>query len=150
MSEIAVSNCYQLASLFLASHFRISHMQNLKRLEVNRNSIKQIPDWIGSLTGLSFLNISDNTPLMRLNSSITALNLESLACRSCYNLIEPPYAVCQGGFSEIKQYFKDLDDGKDAMTLSTVVLIGRKEVGKSTLLNIMKQGVNPVKSDDRP
>ena len=137
-------------------------MKNLKHLDVSPNSIKEIPNWIGTLTRLSFLdisansigelpdgigklvsltnlNISKNIPLMRLTSSITSLNLERFECNYCYNLIEPPYAVCQGGFSDVKQYYKDLDDGKDTMTLSTVVLIGRKEAGKSTLLNAVKQ-----------
>ena len=137
-------------------------MKNLKNLDVSKNSIKQIPDWIASLTRLSlldfsensigelsdcieklvsltYLNISSNIPLLRLTSSITSLNLESFDCVNCYNLIEPPYAVCEGGFSDIKQYYKDLEDGKDTMTLSTVVLIGRKEAGKSTLLNAMRQ-----------
>ena len=171
MSEEAVSNSYQLASLFLASHFRIRNMKNMKQLNVQQNSIKQIPVWIGSLTSLSFLDfsknsigalpdgigklvalthldISENTPLMRLTSSITSLDLWIFKCENCYNLIEPPYAVCQGGFSEIKQYYNDLDDGKDTMTLATVALIGRKEAGKSTLLRSMKNGFTAFQSGD--
>ena len=150
MSEIAISKSYQFVGLFLVSHFRISQMKNLKDLNVSQNRIKQIPDGIGSLNCLSVLDISHNTSLMRLTSFLTSLSLERFICANCYNLNEPPYAVCQGGFSEIKQYYKDLDDGKDSMTLSTVVLIGRKEVGKSTLLNIMKRGFKPHKSDNRP
>ena len=118
-------------------------MWKLQKLQLNENTITKIPSWIGKLECLQSLDVSGNRTLNRLDSAIATLKLTDFYCDGCYNLIEPPYAVCEGGLTEIDQYYKDLAAGKETMILSSIVLIGRKEAGKSTLLKSMRNNFEP-------
>ena len=51
--------------------------------------------------------------------------------------------MCEGGLDDIKQYYADLQASSDSIILSTVVLLGRKEAGKSTLLKAMQEKFCP-------
>ena len=97
---------------------------------------------------LRSLDVSGNRTLTRLDSAIATLKLTHFKCDGCYNLIEPPYALCKGGFTEIDQYYKDLAVGKETMILSSIVLMGRKEAGKSTLLKSMSNNFKPCTKDN--
>ena len=123
-------------------------MVKLQKLLLNENTITKIPSWIGKLEGLQSLNVSYNPTLTRLDPAIAKLKLHHFTCDECYHLIEPPYAVCEGGLPEIDQFYKDLAEGKETMILSSIVLIGRKEAGKSTLLKSMRNNFEPCTKDN--
>ena len=123
-------------------------MEKLRVLKLNMNKVTKIPSWIGKLECLQSLDVSGNRNLIRLDSAIATLKLTHFKCDNCYNLIEPPYVVCEGGLPEIGRYYKDLAEGKEAMILSSIVLIGRKEAGKSTLLKSMRSNFEPCTKDN--
>ena len=123
-------------------------MRKLQELRLDKNTITKIPSWIGELEFLQSLNVFNNHSLTRLDPAIATLKLTHFSCEGCYNLIEPPYAVCEGGLTEIDQYYKDLAEGKETMILSSIVLIGRKEAGKSTLLKSMRNNFEPCTKDN--
>ena len=72
-------------------------MGKLQELKLSENTITKIPSWIGKLEFLQSLDISDNPTLARLDRAIAMIKLTDFDCHRCYNLIEPPYAVCEGG-----------------------------------------------------
>lgn len=113
-------------------------MVHLGSLNLSNNDLRELPEWIDTLRALKRLDLSNNYNMTHLHSNITSLPLENFTSINCAELVEPPLAVCLDGFSNIKQYYKDLERGRTAITLSTIVLIGNKEAGKSTLLKAMQ------------
>ena len=116
-------------------------MECLDTLELEENSLTELPDWFGDLKSLNYLDLDKNSHLTRLHPHVATLSM--FRCYGCRNLTEPPYAVCEGGLGNIKQYYADLQASSDSITLLTVVLLGRKEAGKSTLLKAMQEKFCP-------
>lgn len=57
--------------------------------------------------------------------------------------MEPPTAVCEGGLSEIKQYYEDLDQtGFVDQCHCTIAVIGNKMAGKSSFVKTMQNKVD--------
>ena len=103
-------------------------MSELQTLDLRRNSLIELPDWFDQLQCLRELNLSYNSKLIRLHPHVASLH--TFTCEDCDNLTEPPSALCKRGLQDIKQYYNDLKKGRTHIVLSTIVLIGRKEVGK--------------------
>ena len=115
-------------------------MKRLQLLDLWSNSLIELPDWFDQLHSLREVNLDYNSSLTRLHPHVASLHTFFYA--GCGSITEPPSAVCQGGFEDIKQYYNDLKKGCTHIVLSTIVLIGRKEAGKSTLLRAMQSGFN--------
>ena len=113
-------------------------MKRLQILYLNNNSLIELPDWFYQLQSLTELDLDRNSSLTRLHPHVAALHTFSYL--DCDSITEPPSAVCEGGFEDIRQYYSDLKEGSAEIVLSTIVLIGRKEAGKSTLLRAMQNG----------
>ena len=98
------------------------------------------------------LDLSQNKGLRKLSNGLGKLSVWDFRCGGCWNLIEPPYAVCQGGFDAIKQYYLDLETGKELLSLTTAVVIGRKMAGKSSLVRSLhsKQIMKTDRSQEAP
>lgn len=126
---------------FTLSSYSMEKMSSISELCLAANKLKALPKWTGKLQKLRKLDLSENVMLNHLNPSV--ISLESLNVTGCYNLTEPPLAVCTSGFEDIKQYYKDLEQGKEEFTPLTIVLIGRQEAGKSTLLRTMQDDFKP-------
>lgn len=125
-------------------------MEFLRDLDIGNNKLIELPSWIGQVKSLTNFSVARTLSLTKLDSSIASLaHLERLNCSDCFNLIEPPYAVCEGGLSDVRQYYKDLGDDKTPMILSTVILVGKKHAGKSTLLSAMSNGFAAKSKSDK-
>ena len=115
-------------------------MRELQTLNLSHNSLIELPAWFDQLQCLREVNLNDNRKLTHLHPHVATLH--KFTCTGCNSITEPPSAVCQGGLQDIKQYYNDLKKGRTHIVLSTIVLIGRKEAGKSTLLCAMQSGFN--------
>ena len=113
-------------------------MKKLQSLELRDNSLIELPDWFYQLQSLTDLHLDGNSSLTRLHPHVASLH--TFTDEECDSITEPPSAVCQGGLEDIRQYYNDLKEGSAEIVLSTIVLIGRKEAGKSTLLRAMQNG----------
>ena len=113
-------------------------MSELQTLNLSYNSLIELPDWFDQLQSLREVDLDYNSKLTRLHPHVASLH--KFTFEDCNSITEPPSAVCQGRFQDIKQYYNDLKKGSTDIVLSTIVLIGRKEAGKSTLLRAMQDG----------
>ena len=127
-----------IISYFLPFFHRLKNMKRLQILYLMSNSLMELPDWFDQLQSLTALHLDNNSNLTRLHPHVASLY--TFSCLDCDSITEPPSAVCQGGFEDIRQYYDDLKKGSSEIVLSTIVLIGRKEAGKSTLLRAMQNG----------
>ena len=119
---------------------RLKNMKRLQILDLRNNSLMELPNWFYQLQSLTELSLDRNNSLTRLHPHVASLH--KFTFKGCNSITEPPSAVCQGGLQDIKQYYNDLKKGCTHIVLSTIVLIGRKEAGKSTLLCAMQSGFN--------
>ena len=113
-------------------------MNKLQILDLVENALVELPDWFDQLHSLREVNLDNNSSLTRLHPHVASLH--TFSYKKCDSITEPPSAVCQGGLEDIRQYYNDLKEGSMEIALSTIVLIGRKEAGKSTLLRAMQNG----------
>ena len=102
-------------------------MNKLQILDLEENALVELPDWFDQLHRLRVVNLENNSSLTRLHPHVASLH--AFSCKRCDRITEPPSAVCQGGFEDIRQYYNDLKEGSVDIVLSTIVLIGRKEAG---------------------
>ena len=115
-------------------------MSELQTLNLSYNSLIELPDWFDQLQSLREVNLDENSKLTCLHPHVASLH--KCTFKGCNSITEPPSAVCLGGLQDIKQYYNDLKKGRTHIVLSTIVLIGRKEAGKSTLLRAMQSCFN--------
>ena len=125
-------------SYFFLFFHRLKNMKRLQILDLRSNSLIELPDWFDQLQSLTELSLDRNNSLTHLHPHVASLH--TFTYQECYSIKEPSSAVCRGGFNDIKQYYIDLNEGSEDIVLSTIVLIGRKEAGKSTLLRAMHNG----------
>ena len=116
----------------------VQRMSHLEELNVRNNKIEVIPEWIRHLSSLKKLDVRNNKHLKKLHKSLLLLHLDRLHTNECYSLLEPPYFVCEGGLENIRQYYTDIDRGSHSMTLASVVVIGRKMAGKTSLIKSLR------------
>ena len=87
------------------------------------------------------LKLYSNLDLIRIEKEILHLtNLETLDCRYCTSLEQPPYAVCEQGLHAIVKYFTDLAAAEGVeVTAVPVSFLGNFEAGKSSIKKSLMQ-----------
>jgi len=97
----------------------IGKLRALTELDVGGNQLKKLPAAIGSLTALTELEVHRN-PLQL-----------------------PPLAVAERGLAAIRAFFKDLEAGSAIARTCMLVLLGDAEMGKTSLLNGLRNDCTP-------
>ncbi|CAL8106349.1 unnamed protein product [Prunus armeniaca] len=98
---ISIYNCKGLRTLVISTlklgplhSDSFSQLKSLRTLKLNLNSIKEVPESIGGLVHLRYLDLSENMELKELPNSVGNLfNLESLRLRCCMGLRELPVSI---------------------------------------------------------
>ncbi|XP_067940836.1 malignant fibrous histiocytoma-amplified sequence 1 homolog isoform X2 [Watersipora subatra] len=87
------------------------------------------------MQNLQTLNISGNQNLTKIDEKILSLeHLTDLNCDRCFNLVSPPYGVCQQNLSAITSFFKDLASEQEVeLTIVPVLVVGHSMSGKTSL-----------------
>ena len=90
-------------------------MKKLQILELKNNSLIELTDWFDQLQSLTYLHLDNNSSLTCLHPHVASLH--TFSYKQCDSITEPPSAVCQGGFKDIKQYYNDLKEGSVEITI---------------------------------
>ncbi|CAB4297747.1 unnamed protein product [Prunus armeniaca] len=95
------NNCKGLRTLVISTSKLLplpsdsfSKLKSIRTLKLKKNSIKEVPESIGGLVHLRYLDLSENMALKELPDSVGNLfNLESLRLRWCLKLREVPVSL---------------------------------------------------------
>ncbi|XP_008219361.2 PREDICTED: putative disease resistance protein RGA1 [Prunus mume] len=95
------NNCKGLRTLVISTSELLplpsdsfSKLKSIRTLKLNKNSIKEVPESIGGLVHLRYLDLSFNRELKELPDSVGNLfNLETLRLMCCYGLREVPVSI---------------------------------------------------------
>ena len=87
----------------------IGQLTSLQKLDLNNNKLTEIPAEIGQLTSLQELNLIRNP------------------------LVNPPIEVANQGIQAIRNYFRQIEKGKDTLFEAKLIIVGEGGVGKTTL-----------------
>lgn len=93
LRSLLVGGCYEHAKMdqFPMEASMIAKFVRLRTLCISNSDIRRLPDSVGKLLHLRYLDLSWNRNLKVLPKMITKLyNLMTLKVRGCYNLIELP------------------------------------------------------------
>ncbi|XP_067941160.1 uncharacterized protein [Watersipora subatra] len=92
------------------------------------------------MQNLRALSISHNKNLTKIDEKILNLkHLTSLNCDGCFNLVSPPYAVCQQSLTAIKTFFEDLaSETPVELTIVPVSVVGHSMSGKTSLIRSLQ------------
>ena len=116
-----------------------NNLPQLETLYAHRCNISVLPDDFGDkLKRMRILYLGSN--------NITALppsigNLAGTCTNSTFSgnpLQDPPLGVAKQGIKAIKRYFTELDYGYHISNQQKIVLVGNKEVGKTSLLHALQ------------
>lgn len=77
---------------------------NLKILDVSNNNLKMLPENIGSLVNLKYLNICGNKHLTSLPKSLSSCQRIQNLELDCKDFIYPPNIVLESGTEAILRY----------------------------------------------
>jgi internalin A len=87
----------------------ISLLQNLSKLYLRRNQLRELPDSISLLQNLSILDLEGNP------------------------LVKPPIETASRGIKAIREYFRDIAEGEDFLYEAKLIIIGEGGAGKTSL-----------------
>jgi internalin A len=136
----------------------IQKLVALRVLDLSSNELIEIPDWIGVLSSLEIIYLQDNH-LSRLPASFRHLrNLEKIELRGNPALLLPPELIAPEPRSDAGQvvrrphsvldyYFRTHDGDSRPLNEAKLILIGRGEVGKTSLVNRLV--FNTFKREDK-
>ncbi|MBI3123007.1 MAG: leucine-rich repeat domain-containing protein [Ignavibacteriales bacterium] len=142
-----------LQSLFVPSNqltqlpSEIGALENLQSLYVSGNQLEQIPSEIGTLTNLVTLDVSNNR-LSQIHESLNELkNLKTFFLHNNPLLKLPPDILgptfvdvsrknlIPTNPKDILEYYFRTREGKRPLNEAKLILVGRGEVGKTSLVN---------------
>ncbi|KAI5355705.1 hypothetical protein L3X38_008600 [Prunus dulcis] len=98
---VSIYNCKGLRTLVISTRKlpplpsdSFSKLKSIRTLKLNKNSIKEVPESIGGLVHLRYLDLSQNWELKELPNSVGNLfNLETLRLIECFKLREVPVSL---------------------------------------------------------
>ncbi|VVA16221.1 PREDICTED: putative disease [Prunus dulcis] len=98
---VSIYNCKGLRTLIISTKKlpplpsdSFSKLKSIRTLKLNKNSIKEVPESIGGLVHLQYLDLSQNWELKELPNSVGKLfNLETLRLIECFKLRELPVSL---------------------------------------------------------
>ncbi|XP_067940445.1 leucine-rich repeat-containing protein 1-like [Watersipora subatra] len=125
--------------------YRLENLGNCDQSEESDcgdNKLTEIPSCVFKMQNLRELDISDNKNLTKIDEKILNLkHLTSFKCNGCFNLVSPPYAVCQQSLTAIKSFFEDFASGQQVeLTIVPVSVVGHSMSGKTSLIRSLKSG----------
>ena len=123
----------------------ICHLQALSHLYVNHNQLMTLPESIGKLQALSHLNVDQNE-LTALPESIGNLQAHANLHVGGNPLQLPPLSVALRSLRAIRAFFEDLNAGSTVTRTCMLVLVGDAEMGKTSLLNGLRNDCTPAPS----
>lgn len=147
----------------------LGQLRHLQSLTLDHNELKSVPQSLGELTQLRTLNLSHNQ-LSNLPESLQRITqLESLKLanngfvtlptwlgrlphllelQAANNPLEPEIAAaCHEGVDALERYFRAKVDAPVTLNEAKLILLGKGEVGKSSLLTALRD--DPWE-EDRP
>lgn len=114
----------------------IGSLKNLKVLDLGYNRLSALPDEMGSLTNLTELSVESNN-LTTLSFKIGNLaNLKSLSLKG-NQLVSPPPEIIALGIKPVLDYLRAGLDNNCKNWSAKLFIVGKKETGKKSLLNIL-------------
>ncbi|XP_059217831.1 leucine-rich repeat serine/threonine-protein kinase 1 isoform X2 [Stomoxys calcitrans] len=122
---------------------------NLSMLDISNNCLKEIPTSLHELTSLSVLNISGNVNVMDLPPHLGLLTrLWNLNTRGCL-LQDPLKSMIESKkykTMDIIGYLKSIYEDAQPYARMKLMVVGVQGIGKTTLLDLLRQGVGSQKS----
>ena len=124
----------------------IGNLKNLRNLDVEFNQLKGLPESIGSLKNLQVLNVSDNR-LEGLPNSLRKTKLKELYLHNnpllkiTPDILGPTEREARekktkvANPAKILEYYFRTREGKHPLNEAKLILVGRGEVGKTSLVN---------------
>ncbi|GAM22640.1 hypothetical protein SAMD00019534_058150 [Acytostelium subglobosum LB1] len=145
----------RLATLHLASlgisklSIDFSMMTALKDLDVSKNNLTQLPPSIGELINLTHLHIHGNS-IEELPASMSKLDrLVELDLMG--NPIHTPMPeVLAQGAAAVVRFLKDLSKGHQSCYRMKLLVVGQENVGKTTLLKVLRDKKKAKKISSEP
>ncbi|XP_068156290.1 LOW QUALITY PROTEIN: leucine-rich repeat serine/threonine-protein kinase 1 [Drosophila tropicalis] len=117
---------------------------NLSMLDMTNNCLKEIPPSLHELSSLSVLNISGNVNITELPPHLGLLSrLWNLNTRGCL-LQEPLRSMIESKkhkTMDIVGYLKSIYEDAQPYARMKLMVVGAAGIGKSTLLDLLRQGV---------
>lgn len=115
----------------------LKEMKQLKRIYLGGCSLKTIPNWIGDLQSLTHLEVNYNH-IFDIPPSIANLEkLETLELQG--NPLSPELsAAYKQGLDSVKDYLRAKAADRSALNEAKLIIIGEGEVGKSCLLDALR------------
>lgn len=132
----------------------IEKLTSLKRLILQGNNLTNVSSAIFKLNNLERLHLADNR-ITALPVEITTLGMDisfqwarANGINVKNNPIEtPPIEIIEKGIGSIKEYFKSLEDEKQALNEVKVLLVGDGGSGKTSLVKqLFNEKFNPLES----
>ncbi|XP_030371278.1 leucine-rich repeat serine/threonine-protein kinase 1 isoform X2 [Scaptodrosophila lebanonensis] len=122
---------------------------NLSMLDISNNCLKEIPTSLHELNSLSVLNISGNVQVTDLPPHLGLLTrLWNLNTRGC--LLQDPLKSMIDSKKyktmDIIGYLKSIYEDAQPYARMKLMVVGVQGIGKSTLLDLLRQGVSAHKS----
>jgi internalin A len=110
----------------------ISRLVNLTELNLSFNNLTKLPQEIYQLSKLTTLDLYENH-IASLPSEICQLTKLGYLELDGNPLISPPIEIAQQGINAIRQYFTELEKGKQPLNEAKIILIGDGAAGKTSL-----------------
>ncbi|NER88741.1 MAG: leucine-rich repeat protein [Moorea sp. SIO3A2] len=110
----------------------LTKLTNLNLLDLSDNKLTTVPESLTKLTNLTELDLSDNQ-LKTVPDSITKLTKLTQLDLRINPLETPPIEIAKNGIEAIRDYFRQLKEGKDYIYEAKLLIVGEAGAGKTTL-----------------
>ncbi len=104
----------------------------MTQLDLSGNELTEIPKSLTKLSNLTGLYLSGNQ-LTEIPESLTKLSNLTWLLLDENPLKHPPLEIANRGIKDIKQYFQQIQPGKDYLYEAKLLIVGEAGAGKTTL-----------------